>query len=74
MCSNRFRLSTDFTRQYLLTWYNRRPLIDRCIENLENGNAVIVNCPDEDREYTETNKCRIYFRRDVDFLLDIEFV
>ena len=72
MVSDRFELSTDFTRQYLLAFYSRQPLIDICIDSLENGNAVIVNCPDESRSYTELTKCRIYFRNDI--LLDVEFV
>ena len=73
MRSNRFTVvSVDFTRQYLLAWYNRRPLIDKCISNLENGSAKIVNCPEEDRSYSEYNKCRVYFRNET--LLDIEFV
>ena len=73
MNSNRFTvLSVDFTRQYLLAWYNRRPLVDTCISKLENGNAKIVNCLDESRSYSEFNKCRVYFRDEI--LLDIEFV
>ncbi len=73
MSSNLFTvLSIDFTRQYLLAWYNRRPLIDACVDNLENGHATIVNCPDESRSYSEFNKCRVYFRDET--LLDIEFV
>ena len=73
MSSNRFTiLSVDFTRQYLLAWYNRRPLIDKCVDELENGNAKTVNCPDESRSYSEYNKCRVYFRNEI--LLDIEFV
>ena len=72
MVSDRFQLSVDFTRQYLLAFYSRQPIIDSCIDQLENGNAKIVNCSDEARSYTEYTKCRVYFRDD--FLLDIEFV
>lgn len=72
MSSNRFTLSIDFTRQYLFAWYTRRPLIDKCIDRLENGNATVMNCPDEDRTYTEYNKCRVYFRNEI--FLGIVFV
>jgi len=70
--SNRFNLSVDFTRQYNLAWYNRRLLVDKCVDRLENGEAMITNCPSEDRAYTEYNNCRVYFRNET--LLDIEFV
>jgi len=72
LVSDRFELSIDFTRQYLLAFYSRQPIIDSCVDQLRNGHAVIVNCPNEDRSYTEYTKCRVYFRNDS--LLDIEFV
>jgi len=73
LSSNRFTFSFDFIRQYTITSYSRQPLIDSCVDRLENGQASIVNCPDEDRSYTEYTKCRVYFRKEKDILLDLEF-
>ena len=69
MVSDRFTLSVDFSRQYILAFYSRQPIIDTCIDQLENG---IVNCHAEARSYTKYTRCRVYFRNDI--LLDIEFV
>ena len=72
MTSDRFELSVDFTRQYILAFYSRQPIIDSCVDQLENGDAKIVNCPDVSRSYTEYTRCRVYFKNET--LLGIEFV
>ena len=62
----------DFSKQYLITWYNRRHLIDECIHNLENDNAIIVKYNDDNYSHIELNKCRIYFSDNI--LLSLEFI
>lgn len=72
MTSNRFSYSANFLRQYASTPHPRQFVIINCVDKLENGDAAIVDCPEENRSYTETTRCRIYFNDDV--FLEIEFV
>ena len=53
-------LSDAFKKAYSISFYSRRPLIDRCVKALEEGTPPIVSCPENNLRYVEINKCRVY--------------
>lgn len=68
-----YRTSDAFDKAYLLTFYNRRLLIDSCIKALEEGRACIVECgTGDDLRYAEYGICRVYFRGDM--LVSAKFI
>ena len=65
-------VSDAFKKAYALSFYSRRPLVDRCVRALEEGEPRIISCPTRSLKYVEIDSCRVYFTGHT--LIGIRFV
>lgn len=61
----RFDVSILFHRQYSIEWHTRKIFVNRCIEQLERGEAMITHCDDRHESYADYDGCRVYFYGDI---------
>ena len=65
-------VSDAFEKAYALSFYSRRPLVDRCVKAIETESPIVVSCPSKNLQYVEIDRCRVYFACHT--LIDIRFV